>query len=411
MPNVSKAILAVCLTAACGPSSPPSSAGTQPRARENDSAGSSGSCGTQGRPLRVKLFSYIPPYAPDGEGHEELGRRLEEEFACRYGKPVEISFGWSSIDEDHLGEGKYDLIEPDLSGLVGSSDLIGPWSDIPEVAPAAQEAATGEGGALLAWPTYLCGHFAYGLDDELRNADSIDELIEHASDGGIVGNFNGGSTTPSYYADAYMDTHNTLPTSAQLDPSVINNFRTFVGACGSLDEHNPCMDDTYSFYGLADGQSPAAATKLADGSASVLVGYSEYLYYVLAHWGDTSRLSEVAAISVPLGPESHHFLFVDGLVRSALCTGNCLTMATEFAQFLTSVEIQTMIAYGEDEDADAPRYLLMAELSFWNTARVRNDPVYSQLRGYALSPEAHPYREGPIQQNDVRVAIGLPPED
>lgn len=400
MVPIKSLVLVVTLLEACG--------GSQPVPTTTHAGDEPSHARASQRPLRVALFPYIPPF--DDMEHRALADHLAREFTQESGLPVTIDFiDTYGMDEssEHLGSGDaaYDLVEIDLVGLPALATRVGTW-DLPadDVAPAALSAATID-GTVAAWPTYVCGFFVYSREPELRSATSLAQLVTWLGDVGqpLVGDSNGSSTLPAIYVDAYVDSHQTFPAgdASSVDVNVRDGLRSLLRRCGSLDRANPCLNDSYDLY---DGNL-GGIQRFVQADARALLGYSEFLYYVIRESRDPVDLSGITVVSAPLGAASHPVLFTDGLVRNANCAGECAERARRFAEFLTSVPTQSAIAFGEDATPPVPRYLLMARREFWASDRVSRDPVYAQLRDSVMSSESQPFRSTLLSRDDILEAV------
>lgn len=361
--------------------------------------------------LRVALFQYIPPFGD--LAHSTLAERLRREFLAETGINAHIEFRETygltpSSPEFAIGADAFDLVEIDLMGLRALDSVVATWQLASgDVAPAALNAASID-RRIAAWPTYMCGFFVTSFDPGLRTVATSAELVSWLGKGQpLVGDFNGSSTLPPIYYDAYLDTHGTAAhVDDKVDQSVLESLRAVLKRCDGLNADNRCLNDSYDLY---DGKT-SGIERLVARDARALFGYSEYLYYVLASAGGKVVPADLSITSAPLGHGSHPALFTDGLVINARrCTAPCVDKAQRFAEFLTSPSTQTMIAYGEEEASGShsatPRYLLMARTAFWNSERVEADPIYSQLRSVVLDAKTQSFGPTSLSRDAIRDAL------
>jgi hypothetical protein len=334
------------------------------------------------RPLRVVMFPYIPPFdSPEARQHVALKEWMESRFNNR-NRSVEIDFRDPSGSD--LEDAGVDIVELELTSLVTLRDRAAPWPLKQEdVVPGAWSASLLDNRP-YAWPTYTCTNVIYSTESSIRDVDSLDELRAFLRSGArnaapLAADFWGGSTTPALFVDSALD-NKRGPLPVATDTAVVTSLRELFQLCGALDlVSNTCLNDSADAYkGRLDGFG-----RLRDGSVRGIFGYSEFAYYLLR---PPSQLTPQAlsVISAPLGSHSQPLLFVDGLVLNKRCAADeaCHRIALEFARFVTSPEIQLSIAFGHDDDArSTPRYLLMAQESFWRQQQVKKDPIYAQLRG------------------------------
>lgn len=346
--------------------------------------------------LRVRLYPYIPPFHDaQARRHDPLQRWLQIQWKKKHPEvdlDLEFTDTYDVDPKTLLGtdDRAVDIVEIDLKTFSYDTDLaslVGTWKlGENDFWPGAMTAAKYDPktGKSLAWPTYLCGFVIYSTNTKLAKVKSAADLanfLSIAPEGSIpfVADMNGSSTLPPIYVDAFTDSHGYEKVPVNLDSEVIAGIRNLVRQCGNLSkEENSCLNDSADLYDNAIGP----VESFGMGKAHAMFGYSEFIRYSLAAKGAKINPADLTVISAPLGEGSSPSLFVDGLVLNKNCEANahCRERAKNFAEFLTSPEIQMGIAFASDTEESDPRYLLMARRSFWSANPVKSDPIYRQLR-------------------------------
>lgn len=342
--------------------------------------------------LRVALFPYIPDAA--GDNFKVLATRLEDTFEKRNSgvdlilRPmnksedfydVEMLKGWlSSSSPDG-----YDVVEVDtvVLGDLASAGVVMPWAapdNMKDWHPAASKAVR-LNDAIYGIPHLLCGHFIITRAAIVANAKNVDQLSAAlkslpAGKSLLVGDLVGSWNLPSLYLDAWKDSHigsssaYALHTSANSE--VLKDFKTFSSLC-AFDGKNACLDGTYDDNTVDEGQ-------FARGEAHALVGYSESLYEIaVLQPSDTS----IRITSAQMGRGKYPLLFTDAFVLRRGATSDVQSAAKAFATFMTSSEIQAMLATSGDVSGTAtPRYILPATMSAFDVPAMRKNRLYQSLR-------------------------------
>lgn len=201
----------------------------------------------------------------------------------------------------------------------------------------------------------------------------------------LAGDLQGSFTLPSYYLDAWADTHPLREVEDALRPApetnVIGQLKQFSGLC-SKDGENACLTDAkYNDDGLA------AAADVAAGNAHSMVAYSERLHHLRRA---AAKEAEWTLVSAPVGAGRGPAVFVDALVRSPQCSGQCATAAAAFADYLTKPSTFEWIMLSDDATKNGiPRYLIPAHRNAY-TARVLEDPYYRQINTQLVSARPYP---------------------
>jgi thiamine pyridinylase len=364
-----------------------------------------------------KFTAVLFPYIPDsgGDNFASLVANLEEGFE------EVMKFGGQDIDleiimdqdmdlydfdilEILLGTGpdSVDMVELDtlLLGELVSREMVQPLpfklDDFGLPSTALKAAVVNS--TFYGVPTYLCGNFIYSWDEEIVNVRTgqglIDFLTRDLKRGvlPLIGNFHGSWTLPSFYVDAWGDTHTNDPREVAgslnlpLDQATMETFKKVVNLCGP--EGGLCLTGNHDDNTWAES---AFARKSANG----FVGYSERLFFILQAQrqiqDDGGTLPSV--ISAPMGVNSNPVMFVDSLVLNPSCSGQCAQDAEYFSAYMSSLDVRNMIAFSLnwDEEPEAPtRYLLQALESFYEDTLASENPVYQQLAEFVFQSEALP---------------------
>ena len=267
-------------------------------------------------------------------------------------------------------------------------------------------AASQVGDTTYAVPTYLCGNYIYCWDEQIAAQNSGQDVINFLSAHPdptatpLIGNYKGSWTLPSFYVDAWADTHSNDPTQVPasynlpLDQPTMDIFTPIADLCGT--DAGPCLNGDFK-------DNTHAETLFAQNKANGFVGYTERLFYILQARDGNIALPSV--ISAPLGTDSKPVMFVDALVLNPNSTGQSATDAEAFSRFMSSVEVRNIIAFSEDVSPKTfPRYLLQALESFYLTSTGSQNLIYQQLYPFVQESFAFPntgFPEARVELNPV----------
>ena len=355
------------------------------------------------RPFAAVLFPYIPDSG--GDDFSTLISTLEGWFeAANTEIDLELTmdpnmdlYDFSTL-ATLLGDGpdSTNMVEIDtlLLGELVSQGLVQPLpflvGDFGLLATAI--AAAEVNSTTYAVPTYLCGNYIYSWDSSVAGVGTGQELVDFLNQHpdptatALTGNFKGSWTLPSFYVDAWADTHSNDPRQVAtsydlpLDQDTMSIFPAVVDLCGS--DGGLCLSGAYK-------DNTGAETLFAQDKANGFVGYSERLFYILEARGGNVALPWV--ISAPMGVDSNPVMFVDGLVLNPNCTGQCASDAATFSAFMSSLDVRNLIAFSEDVSPRTfPRYLLQALESFYTSAPANQNLIYQQLLPFVQASQALP---------------------
>lgn len=342
--------------------------------------------------LKVLLYPWIPDVA--GDDHASLEKRLVEDFQranphvtlqvqmVRKNSPEHVDM----YDVGKLGQAlqEFHAAEIDfvtLAELVARKQVLQVGQSIAPDAAAAEAAAT-IGGVRYGYPTLACTEFIHTDIDAFSATTGLgwlDALRATGVQRDVAMDLKGGYTLAGLYAQALLDGSNTgtIPVSwtdagkdgVPLDGAAADSLRRLRGAC-AVNGETPCRD------GWDDGVLDEQA--FAKGEADAHVGYSEALHDIRKADGRRASLH----VPLRLGEGDRNLVYADGLVRSAAtcASAECERAVDAFARWYTSLPVRALIAFSEDQGADAvPRYVLPARTDFYATGRAAKDPDYRQF--------------------------------
>ena len=233
-------------------------------------------------------------------------------------------------------------------------------------------------------PHWACGNLLFfdRNDRQMGNVHTLGELTatigsSHDAGKGLLVDLSGKSTLGEFYLmallDRYQDPTVALSHLSTFDTSIEDDLK----AVGSVCDSGLCRSQTYHY---AEGFYPA---QFARHGGRAMIGYSESLYYLLRESQNACKEKEcytdqdLGVINVPLDAKgATPMSWVDLLVISKRCTGQCLYDAIAFIRYLNSEATLVQHLTGSP-----PRYLLPARASVYaNAELLKNAPFYSQLR-------------------------------
>ncbi len=277
------------------------------------------------------------------------------------------------------------LIELDtvsLSDLVGN-DYISPVSHTQPSQFAFATKAVQYNSTTYAIPTWVCMYFWYGRSASSASQTARQMATVPAYSALKSGIWDGSWTLSTLYLQAYVQLKGYVPLGPVMkqppDSDVVSGMATVFSGC-NLNNSNNCLNG--SFKNGADGMPQQ---QYANGAYAMTTGFSESLYYILANGGRQNNVIEPMFVTSTV-QSFNPLAFTDALVvNRTSCTGQCVKDAYLFAQFLNSPQTRLYICYSGDAHGNAPpRYLSPAAQSFYQQARVQNDPNY-QLFSQAFS--------------------------
>ncbi len=369
-----------------------------------------------GAQLRVILFPYIPDSA--GDHYAALIRYLQDSFHTQHpGVNLQVVIDPNMDLYDYAPTGQLSKLlgdGPDAAQVVEiDTMLMGTLVDnhwvqpiqMPNthVFPTAWEAAT-VAGVTYGAPTYLCSNVVYAFASTITQATNATNLMAavtaiNPQATALVGNYNGSWTLPSFYVDAWADTHGPAGMATAydlpLDPQTMSFFPSVVNGC-TAGGKNPCLDGTYK-----DNTQPE--TLFASHAANAFIGYTERLFYIRT-MNPSAPLPSI--VSDPIGGSSHPTVFVDSLVFNPHCTGSCLANAQDLATYLSSVPVRNAIAFSQDAPTGAlPRYLLQASQDFYRAPPADDDPMYKAYLPIVQAAQAFPSAHFPQSRKALQDAL------
>jgi thiamine pyridinylase len=344
--------------------------------------------------LRVALFPYIPDANRDN--YRRLLKHIEEDFEKTAPVPVDLELRFFRPDTDDFYEPKtlkrwleqsYDVVEIDTVVMDEVRDSIQPWRGqlpVQNWHDAARAAVAGTADEAMGYPHLLCSHFIVSRDPRIASAGSADAAVTVMAgveaDRKLVADFQGSWNLPALFIDAYGDTHglDKLPQAipvgdGQPDGSSLAELKKIERLCrtgaGDL-----CLEGAYH------EASDLAADRFAYEEAAALIGYSERLHRVRR----SNDKGPFYVGNAPFGPNPKAAVFVDALVLSRKCEGDCARVARLFADYLNSDSTMRYLLMSEDVEAEllpaVPRYLLPATLSVYEQKALADDPYYPVFR-------------------------------
>jgi len=343
--------------------------------------------------LKVLLYPWIPDVA--GDDHASLEKRLVEDFqranphvtlqvrmvrdweSAEYVDMYDVRKLGQALQEFHAAE--IDFVT--LAELVARQQVLQVGQSIAPDATAAEAAVT-IGGVRYGYPTLACTEFVHTDIDAFSATTGLgwlDALRATGVQRDVAMDLKGSYTVAGLYAQALLDGSNTgtIPSSwtdagkdgVPLDGAAVDSLRRLREAC-TVNGEAPCRDQWND--GVLDEQA------FAKGEADAHVGYSEALHDIRKANGRRASLH----VPLRLGVGDRNLVYADGLVRSAATCASpeCERAFDAFARWYTSLRVRALIAFSEDQGADAvPRYVLPARSDFYTTGRAAKDPDYRQF--------------------------------
>jgi len=360
--------------------------------------------------LKVGLYNHIPDLQND-----ELAsyKNLVERGFNSHSHQVNVVIKkneynpYGPIDE-YLKSGAFDLIEIDTASLMDVVDkqlIVNVDFVMPISADtlATAKAAVHHNGKDYGYPSLVCGNFIIGfslhkedtcpLKEGRNNFKAFQKVVTKCKtlippfERLIGGQMFGSWYLPFVYLDAYIDVNgkNTVHQAVAdlkkeiVDKTVCNNLKWFLGLFNSKDYKSKCKE--YNTVQLIND--------LDNLKIMHYFGFSEISAMVC-------KRQPYAAISWPLGPETHMIQFTDALVVSQAAWLNAdekkKNAIRAFIKYFTGKKLRGQIANGEDLDQKRSRYLLPATKTFYNdTKDSLYKDIYSQLQNSITAPPlSHP---------------------
>jgi thiamine pyridinylase len=338
------------------------------------------------RTLNIMLYPYIPD--ANNDNFASYIQRVEREFEAQYPEidlilemdVADNTYSLSTLESLFVADGP-DAIELDLMMLgyvveQGWAAPIGAYDTSQLLELPIQAATINE--TLYAMPSRICSLYLFGYDQTLVTSSNTAQLVEAIAtlnpDGsrrGLLGEFYGETSLPTYYTSFYGGVYGNASLADAFqnptDPAVINPMADLFGDC-TFEGENWCLGDHYK-------SEAGAPQDFAEGDAVAYIGFSESLNYML-----TTNPAQAYVEPAPFGDAIDPIFYTDAFtINAAACTGQCAEDAKAFAQYYASVPTQLWTNLAEDAVDSPPRYLLSANADFYQQPQVTGDPYYPAL--------------------------------
>lgn len=359
------------------------------------------------RPLRVSLYPYIPD--PDGAAWA-----IKRAFEAQPGnEQIELRITFASNYYDDTGAGGiraqtadvYELDSVFLADFVGTrriqplaAENRAANADIPLLG-FARSAAT-FGGVEYGIPHWVCGNFLFYRSDDapLKAVRTFGDFEREMSTSvqpaaGLLIDLKGKSTLGELYLDGLFDQYKEHARvrerldRTEIDPATLDAIGRAVRLAPPGMGREQDYHERTGFY----------ARQFARRFGRAYVGYSETMYYALQEVRESCRLDEkncmdgrskefaaqveVAEWSIS-DAGSQPIGWVDMLVIDAQASGQTLSDARKFIDFMVRPSTYELLLVPPQNSRTPPRYLLPARRDvFTSAALVSSAPLYPKFLG------------------------------